>query len=193
MISAIVLAAGKSARMGKINKMLLPYKESTVIGTVVAALGKSLVDEIIIVDNQDARIVDHFDINASLKFVTNLDADQGLTSSIQCGVKAVSQNPTGILVCLGDMPLLNSIDYNLLINKLLSIKYKAILMPIHNNKRGNPVLFSPHFKEEILSLQDGNGCKPVVVANNDFVIEIPFANSNCHVDIDTMDDYKRIK
>ena len=193
MISAIVLAAGKSARMGKINKMLLPYKESTVIGTVVAALGKSLVNEIIIVDNQDARIVDHFDNNTSMKFVTNFDADQGLTSSIQCGVKAVSQNSTGILVCLGDMPLLTSIDYNILINKLLEINNKAILIPSYGNMKGNPVLFSPHFKEEILSLQDGNGCKPVVVANNDFVIEIPFANSNCHVDIDTMDDYKRIK
>ena len=192
MISAIVLAAGKSARMGKVNKMLLPYKASIVIGTVVAALVNSLVDEIIIVENQDASIAEHLDNNAKVKFVINKDADQGLTSSIQCGVKTASNNSTGYLICLGDMPLITNIDYNLLINKLLSINHKVILMPIHNKKRGNPVLFSASFKEDILLLQDNSGCKPVVTANNDFVTEVPFPNNNCHVDIDTMADYKRM-
>lgn len=192
MISAIVLAAGKSARMGKIDKMLLPYKASTVIGTVVNELGKSLVDEIIVVENRDAKIAAHLDNKAIVKYVTNNDADQGLTSSIQCGIKTASNNSTGYLVCLGDMPLLTNNDYNLLINKLLNIKNKAILIPKHNNKRGNPVLFSHHFKEEILLLEEINGCKPVVIANQDFVIEVHFSNNNCHLDIDTMEDYKKL-
>lgn len=192
MISAIVLAAGKSARMGKVNKMLLPYGESTVIGTVVDALANSLVGEIIVVENQDASIAAHLDSNAKVKFVTNKNADQGLTSSIQCGVEAASNNSTGYLICLGDMPLLTSTDYNLLINTLLNLKHEAILMPIYNNKRGNPVLFSVNFKEDVLLLKDNSGCKPVVTANNDFVIEVPFPNNSCHVDIDTMEDYKRL-
>lgn len=192
MISAIVLAAGKSARMGKVDKMLLPYKESTVIGTVVDELGNSLVDEIIIVENHYCQISEHLDTNVGLKFVTNEDADEGLTSSIQCGVNAASKNSSGYLICLGDMPLLTSNNYNLLINNFIGVKNKVILMPIHDDKRGNPVLFSANFKEDILLLEDKSGCKPVVTANNDLVIEVPFPNSSCHIDIDTMEDYKRI-
>ena len=150
MISAIVLAAGKSARMGKVDKMLLPYKESTVIGTVVDELGNSLVDEIIIVENHYCQISEHLDTNVGLKFVTNEDADEGLTSSIQCGVNAASKNSSGYLICLGDMPLLTSNNYNLLINNFIGVKNKVILMPIHDDKRGNPVLFSANFKEDIL-------------------------------------------
>jgi CTP:molybdopterin cytidylyltransferase MocA len=54
------------------------------------------------------------------------------------------------------------------------------------------VLFSSHFKEDILLLEDKSGCKPVVIANKDLVIEVPFSTNNCHIDIDTMEDYKRI-
>ena len=192
MISAIVLAAGKSSRMGKVNKMHLPYKESSVIGTVVDELDKSLVDEIIIVENLDGRIAEHLAYNVSLKFVTNPDADQGLTSSIQCGINATSTNTDGFLICLGDMPLLTNIDYNLLINKLLDNNNKVILLPLYDNKRGNPVLFSSQFKKEILQLPDKSGCKPVVAANKNLVIEVPLANNHCHKDIDTMDDYKKL-
>jgi len=157
MISAIVLAAGKSARMGAINKMLLPYKGNTVIGTVLHELQQSLVDEIIIVDNQNLHIKERLNEFPSVNFVTNLNTDGGLASSIQCGVNEASGSATGFLICLGDMPLLISDDYNSLINNFITIDNKVIILPTHDNKRGNPVLFSAHFKDEILDLQDGNG------------------------------------
>lgn len=192
MISAIVLAAGKSSRMGAENKMLLPFKGSTVIGTVLNALEQSLVHEIIVVENHETSIALQLDTSAKLKFVTNLDAGQGLTSSIQCGIKAASRSATAYLICLGDMPLLTNSDYNILINKLLENNRKVILIPKFNNKRGNPVLFSSHFKEDILLLKDKEGCKPVVVANEHFINEVPFSNNHCHVDIDNMEDYKNL-
>ena len=192
MISAIVLAAGKSSRMGAENKMLLPFRGSTVIGTVLNALEQSLADEIIVVENKETNIGQQLDHNAKVKFVTNLAADQGLTTSIQCGIREASNNNSGYLVCLGDMPLLTNNDYNLLINKLLENNNKAILIPKFNNKRGNPVLFSSHFKEEILGLEEKIGCKPVVVANDNLVNEVPFSNNHCHVDIDNMKDYRNL-
>ena len=76
--------------------------------------------------------------------------------------------------------------------KFLKNNNKVILLPLHDNKRGNPVLFSAHFKDEILALPDGNGCKPVVVANEDYIHEVPFSSNSCLVDIDTMADYKKI-
>jgi molybdenum cofactor cytidylyltransferase len=192
MISAIVLAAGKSARMGAINKMLLPFKGSTVIGTVLRELQQSLVDEIIIVDNQNLHIKEHLNEFPSVNFATNLIDDGGLASSIQCGVHVANDSTTGFLICLGDMPLLTSEDYNSLINKLIRTKSKVIVLPTHNNKRGNPVLFSADFRQEILELKDGNGCKPVVMANRTYILEVPYSSNSCHVDIDTVEDYKNL-
>ena len=193
MISAIVLAAGKSSRMGAENKMLLPFRGSTVIGSVINALEQSLVDEIIVVENNETIIAQQLDYSKKVKFVINIDANQGLSTSIQCGIKVAKPITNGYLICLGDMPLLIETDYNLLINKLLNSENKVILIPKFNNKRGNPVLFSSHFKEDILLLKDKEGCKPVVVANDNFVNEIPFSNNHCHVDIDTIEDYQKLK
>ena len=191
MISAIVLAAGKSTRMGKVNKLLLPFAESTIIGTTVNEIRQSKVEEIIIIENQSTFISEHLPANKQVKIVINEDPDQGLTSSIQCGVKSARQNTTGFLICLGDMPLLKQQDYNLLIDSFLENNSEGIIMPIFEGKRGNPVLFSASFKNDILALKSTGGCKPVVVAHNNAVIEVPFESSNCHLDIDTTEDYKR--
>ena len=79
------------------------------------------------------------------------------------------------------------------INNNLIPDTKFILLPSSSEKRGNPVLFSSHFKSDILTLENNNGCKPLVITNQDCVIEIPFTSNHCHTDIDTMEDYKRIK
>jgi molybdenum cofactor cytidylyltransferase len=192
MISAIVLAAGKSSRMGVINKMLLPFDESTVIGTTIGALTHSLVDEIIVVEGQDGSIEEHLGIIAKVSVVRNMNTEEGLTSSIQCGVNAINSNTTGFLVCLGDMPMLTMNDYNILINSLIKDNKKAILIPKSGAMRGNPVLFSHHFKDEILLLEKKNGCKPIVSNNEDYVKELIFPNNHCLIDIDTMQDYKKL-
>ena len=193
MISAIVLAAGKSSRMGVVNKMLLPFKKSTVVGTVVTTLDQSKVDEIIVVENEEAHIAKHLDENPKLKYVVNKDFEAGLTSSIQCGIKASNSKSEGFLICLGDMPLLTKDDYNLLIDSFLEKIRKVILLPIYNDKRGNPVLFSADFKAEILGLANNtSGCKQVVIANKNNNVEVLFSTNNCHVDIDTMEDYRSL-
>jgi molybdenum cofactor cytidylyltransferase len=192
MITAIVLAAGNSTRMGPINKMLLPIGGSSVVGTTINALIHSLVDGIIVIENQDGSIAKHLDQNLKVKVICNKDAEQGLTTSIQCGVNAANNKTTGFLICLGDMPMLTSNDYNLLINKLIEQNKKVIVLPIFEEKRGNPVLFSRHFKDEILKLKEKNGCKPVVLNNEIFVREVPFSNNHCLADIDTMEGYKKL-
>ena len=192
MITAIVLAAGKSSRMGEENKMLLPFRSTTIIGAVLAALNKSLVDEIIVVDRQFSNLGSLIENNSSVQVVMNKDAEKGLTTSVQCGVNAASELSKGYLICLGDMPLLTSEDYNILINRFIKVSSKVIILPIHNNKRGNPVLFSQHFKEDILGLQDKNGCRPIVLQYPEHVVEVDFSTNHNHLDIDTREDYQRL-
>jgi len=193
MISAIVLAAGNSQRMGIENKMLLPFRGTTIISTVLQQLEHSEVNEIILVTGLDKKIIEEINDGANkIKVVVNEQANEGLTSSIQCGIKAANNSAKGFLICLGDMPLLTSEDYNLLNNKLLNTNTKQILTPVKNFKKGNPVVFSCHFKNEILQLKYQGGCKPIVLENEEYVKEVEVFNNHFFVDIDTPEDFQII-
>jgi molybdenum cofactor cytidylyltransferase len=193
MISAIVLAAGNSTRMGDKNKLLLPYGNSTVLATVISQLEQSLADEIIVVTNNDDHISKLYsNYKKPISFVKNENAEDGLTSSIQCGVKATNPQTRGFMICLGDMILLTKYDYNLLINKFLDKSKEVILLPNRSGKRGNPVIFSYHFLDQIMHLRSPNGCKPLVLSFPSYIIEVPVNNNHYFFDIDTQKDYETV-
>jgi len=190
MISAIVLAAGKSTRIGKENKMLMPFGASTILGTVVSALEQSLVDEVIIVTD-DITISNNVSSSGKTKFVVNKDADKGMTTSIQCGVKASSTKSNGFMICLGDMPMLTKEDYNLLVNNYLDESNEVILIPKQPDRRGNPVIFSHHFLDQIMKLESMEGCKPILLSFPSYVKEVQVLNDHFFLDIDTKDEYRK--
>ena len=190
MISAIVLAAGKSTRIGKENKMLMPFGASTILGTVVSALEQSLVDEVIIVTD-DITISNNVSSSGKTKLVVNKDADKGMTTSIQCGVKASSTKSNGFMICLGDMPMLTKEDYNLLVNNYLDESNEVILIPKQPDRRGNPVIFSHHFLDQIMKLESMEGCKPILLSFPSYVKEVQVLNDHFFLDIDTKDEYRK--
>lgn len=190
MITAIVLAAGKSSRMPGKNKMFLPFRDSFVVSNVIAELIVSKVDEIIAVTDSEEHI-NVLAIVTKVRTVVNENADKGMTSSIQKGVLEADEK-SHYMVCLGDMPLIASKEYDLLIDNFLSNPDKAIVQPITGQRPGNPVLFSNHFRSEILNLQEANGCKPIVQTNRQFVKQIEVSSQSFFIDIDTMEDYQKI-
>ena len=109
MITAIVLAAGQSTRMGSKNKMFLPFRNSTVLSQVIAELIISNVDEIIVVMDNDTH-ANEIELVSQVKLCINPNALSGLTSSIQTGVENAHPD-SDLLICLGDMPLINSKEY----------------------------------------------------------------------------------
>lgn len=194
MISAILLAAGKSTRIGQANKLLLPFRGSTIVETVIGQLLKSMVDEVIVVANRENNLKDQLaNTSNKLTVVVNREAEIGLTTSIQCGVKATNPKTKGLMICLGDMPLLTKEDYNILINNYLDVKNEVILVPKFNDRRGNPVIFSHHFMDQIMCQKSMDGCKPIIKSFPSYVVEVPVYNNHFTIDIDTIEDYQRIK
>lgn len=191
MISAIVVAAGESSRMGSVDKLSLPFRSSTILETVLLELEKSNVDEIIIVlkDIKPNLGLGQF---SKVKYAENSNAENGLTSSIQSGVNAADKSARFFLICLADMPLIDSDNYNLLINNALINQGKVIYQPLNGSLRGNPVLFSSHFRESILALKDTHGCKPILLNNSQYVQAIPTTNPCFYTDIDTQEDYDKL-
>ena len=148
MISAVILAAGESRRMGKKNKLLLRIGKEALLVKLVKAVCASDVGQVLVVIGHEAEKI-RLELNDfPLSFVNNYNFSEGMTSSIKEGIKEVSQNSDGLLICLADMPYINTSEINKLIHAFVQNRIKEkklIVVPVFQGQRGNPVLFSIEF------------------------------------------------
>jgi molybdenum cofactor cytidylyltransferase len=200
LISAIVLAAGMSTRMGAENKLLLPFRGTTLIGNMVDVVAGAQVGETLVVLGHEAERVRAAVLarpgrsGGPVIFVDNPNYAEGMGSSVQAGMRAVSVRATGIMVCLTDLPLIESAELNQLI-KAFEMQLNAeppIAVPIHQGQRGNPVLFSAKYRDEALSMRGMAGCRGIVKKYPERVIEVEMVEDHVLLDIDTVEDYRRL-
>jgi len=193
-ITAILLAAGLSSRMKGKNKMFLPYAKTSILQHTYSMLSDSDVDSVIIVCGEHyQRYVNLLKLNKNDRIVQNYHPEYGLTSSIQTGVKAATE--AAVMICLADMPLLDTGHYNALINHYKAtakIDNQAIVLPKVKTQHGNPVIFSEHYREEILNEVQPNGCKSVITLNKSHLVTFKTDDSQFLVDIDSPEDYDQI-
>ena len=195
MISALLLAAGESRRMGRENKLLLDYKEQFMIRYVAEQILLSEIDEVVVVTGYQPDAVQKALSDFEVKFAHNPDYFSGQTSSIKVGVQNLSKGSQGFIICLGDMPILKTMHYNAVINKLKSEKDSGltpIVRPVYKGVPGHPVGFDMAFKSDILSCTDSDGCKSVIQANKEHFIPWPIANEAFYRDVDTKTDYYKL-
>lgn len=186
-ITAVVVAAGMSRRMGHDNKLLLSFGGKPLFLHIVDELIASTVSEIILVRGfEEENILAHIS-NRKIKSYFNEDYVSGLTSSIQTGIKHSSTNADAFLICLSDMPFVKKEH----IQKIMETgeNENRIVIPKSNGKRTHPILFSADFKNEILQHQEPNGCKRIIHQHKSKVKFIEF-EEDFNIDIDTPDDYK---
>ena len=195
MITGILLAAGESRRMGRDNKLLLPYKDKTLIQYVTTQLVNSDLDEVIVVTGYQDNFIREALNKLDVQFAHNPDYYSGQTSSIQAGVKKLSPLSKGFLVCLADMPLLQSMHYNAIIQKLkkeIANNPSIILRPVHKEKPGHPVAFSMLQKENVLSCKEAEGCKSILKEQSQDLMLWPIANEAYYRDVDTKMEYYKL-
>ncbi len=191
-MSAIVLAAGLSTRMGGVNKLLLPFKSKTVIVTVVEHLINAGIEEIIVVTGNDAEQVKNLLKHLDVKVIYNEDFKKGMTSSIKKGVSGVKGN--SYMICLGDMPFITNEEYlqiRTFFEKLKHLNEACICIPTYKNKKGNPVVFSSFYKSEIFKHTNIEGCKGIITGNQQNVYKLEMKEANILKDIDTADNYNK--
>src|SRR5205823_7521291 len=125
MVSAIVMAAGLSSRMGEQNKLLLPFKNKSIIETTIANIIGAGMEEIIIVLGHEADKIKNAIIDLPVKTIYNPDYKNGLTGTIQQGIRQAKGN--GFMLCLSDMVLINSGEYK----KIKDAFEKQVLIDTH--------------------------------------------------------------
>lgn len=195
MVTAIVLAAGLSSRMGAANKLLLPLGAKLLLQHTLDQLLASNLAEIIVVLGHEKTLVRPAIEDRAITIIDNPNYQQGMTTSIQAGIKALPEQVKGIMVCLSDLPLIQAAEYNHLLaafQQHYSFDQGCIVMPTYQSVPGNPVLFSHHFFSKILAHKELTGCKGIIKAHPGLVKKIPMEHDHIHRDVDTPDAYQKM-
>jgi molybdenum cofactor cytidylyltransferase len=191
MISAVILSAGESSRMGR-PKALLPIDGQTFIEKIVGALKDAQVGKVIVILGHHAeemrRRIEHLPV----EILVNPDYKLGQLSSLQVAVRRLEPQTDcdGMLVHLVDHPYIDSKLVDIMIERFHASR-KLIVVPRHGGKRGHPVIFSRKLFGELLAAPVDQGAKAVVNAHRDDTLEIDTQDSGVTVDIDTPELYRQ--
>jgi molybdenum cofactor cytidylyltransferase len=184
-VAAVVLAAGRSTRMGGPNKMLaeLSGKKLVRIATEQALASKA--SEVIVVTGHQAELVEQALQGLKVTFIRNPDFAGGLASSVKAGIAAVSEQADGAVICLGDMPLIDANLIDRLIEAFAPDRGNLIVVPVAEGRRGNPVLWSRRFFNELMTLDGDIGARHLITKHGEAVAEVPVEGDSAFLDIDT--------
>ncbi len=187
MISAIVLAAGKSERMGR-PKALLPIQGHTFLENILDAISRTSIEDTIVVLGHHR---DQIERSVSLPSVVfNPDYERGMITSFQAGIRKLSWETAGAFLFLVDHPLVESTTIE---SMIMNLAPNRIVLPTFERRRGHPVLFSSEVLEEILALGPSEGANIVVHKNPGRIIEVPVNAPGILVDIDTPEQFERLR
>lgn len=186
MITAVVLAAGSSRRMGS-NKLALPWGKSTILESTLQALTTPQINRRILVLGHEAERWQHL-AEQGWEMVQSPLYAQGQSYSLRAGIRNLGAECESILFCLGDLPLLQkaTVDYLIEVfqqNKLL------LAAPAYQGKRGNPVLFASSLLPELRELSGDVGAR--IFFQRYPHILVPVDDYGTITDIDTPEEYEK--
>ncbi|MBX9592615.1 MAG: nucleotidyltransferase family protein [Hyphomonadaceae bacterium] len=184
-IAAVVLAAGRSTRMGAHNKLLADLDGKAVVRHVAEAALASRARPVLVVTGHMAAEVAAVLAGLDVRMVANPDYATGLASSLKAGIGALPSPCAGALVLLGDMPQISPEHIDRLIGAFLAENGMAIIVPTHRGRRGNPVLWPSAFFSELLYLGGDVGAKRLLREHAHQVTEVDLGTDAIFADIDT--------
>jgi molybdenum cofactor cytidylyltransferase len=184
-VVAIVLAAGRSTRMGGSNKLLAEIDGKKLARIPAEQALASKASEVIVVTGHQAELVEQALQGLNVRFVRNPDFAGGLASSVKAGIAAVPDKADGAVICLGDMPLISSEMIDRLIVSFAPDRGNLIAVPVSEGRRGNPVLWSRRFFSELMTLEGDVGARHLIAKHAEAVVEVPVDGESAFLDIDT--------
>ena len=191
-IAALVLAAGQSRRMGVTNKLLAEIDGKAMLARVLETVTGSQCVKTLLVTGHEADAVGALADSFNVPHVHNPDYEQGLSTSLKAGLAALSNDIDGAIVCLGDMPRLKAGTLNSLIAAFNPVEGRAICVPTHEGKRGNPVLWGRRFFAAMQELAGDVGAKHLIGEYAELVCEVPTEGSEIFLDVDTPEALARL-
>lgn len=190
-VVAVVLAAGISRRMGS-PKMLVEFRGRPMIRAVAETLHRSSVDEVIVVTGHAAGKVEAVLQGLPVRCVENADYASGLASSLRVGVAAAG-HADAVVVCLGDMPLVQPHTIDRLIAAFNPTEHRTIIVPVHKGQFGNPVLWGCEHFARLMSLSGDKGARSLIAGLKSEAVEIAVDDPGILADADTPESLEKLR
>ncbi len=190
-VAGLVLAAGRSRRMAPLNKLLVPDEQGmSMVARVVDNVIASHARPVVVVTGYERERVETVLTGRPVRCVHAEDYAEGLSASLKAGLAALPEEAEGVVVCLGDMPLVTGAMIDRLIAAFDPEEGRAIVMPTFRGKQGNPMLWSREFFAAMMGITGDVGARHLVGAHADRVAEVEMADDAVLRDFDTTDALK---
>jgi molybdenum cofactor cytidylyltransferase len=194
MIPAIVLAAGRSSRMGR-PKALLPLADGeTFLTRIIRTLQAAGVDDVVVVLGHDAEAIAESLARADLRvrLALNREYDRGQLSSLLVGLNVVDRpGVEAVLITLVDVPLVSPATVRAVVERYRQTR-APVVRPTKGERHGHPLLIDRSLFEELRRADETSGAKPIVRAHASFGGDIPIIDEGAFADIDTAVDYREV-
>ena len=191
-IAAIVLAAGKSTRMGA-NKLIAEIGGKPLVRIAAEQALASQAGPVIVVTGHQREAVEQAVAGLKVTLVHNPDYEDGLGTSLRAGIGAVPASAAGAIVCLGDMPQVDAPLINKLIAAFDPERGALVAVPTIDGKRGNPVLWARRFFPDLMKVSGDVGARHLIGENASAVVEVAMSGAAALTDVDTPDALQRIR
>jgi molybdenum cofactor cytidylyltransferase len=188
-VSAVLLAAGQSQRMGAF-KPLLPFGETTVIRNSIQNLRQAGIEDIVVVLGHRAQELQQSVGDLRLRFATNRDSTSEMSASIACGLRELLPETRAALIALTDQPAVAPDVIRAIVSEWMS--GERLVIPEFQGRGGHPVLVDLSFREELLNLDSSGGLRSFLQAHREQVRRLPVNSPFIARDMDTWDDYRAL-
>ena len=182
---AVVLAAGRSRRMGAANKLLLEVDGMPIIRRSVSAALESSCEAVFVVTGHEAERVASTVSDLNVEIVGCEDYASGLSASLSAGIAALPEDCDAAVVCLGDMPRVTSAHIDRLIAAFDPLEGRAVCVPTFQGKRGNPILWGRRFFSELADIRGDVGARHLIGEHAELVCKVAMKEPGVLVDVDS--------
>ncbi len=189
-MAAVTLAAGRSQRMGQVNKLLADCGGKSMIARVVDNILSSRARPVLVVTGSDTTKIESALAARQVVFVHNPDFASGLAGSLRAGILALPESTNAALICLGDMPLVEPMVLNRLIEAYNQNYGQTIFVPTAQGRRGNPVLWDRCHFAAMAGLTGDQGARPLLEHHAGAITEISFDDLSVITDFDTPESFE---
>lgn len=193
MIPALVLAAGRSSRMGA-AKATLPLGSETFLSRIVRTFRDAGVDDVVVVLGHEAERIAGVAAHVRLpaRVVVNAEYDRGQLSSLQTGLSLIDRpGVQAMLMTLVDVPLFAASTVSAVLERYRST-HAPIVRPVSGTRHGHPILIDRSLFPALRSADHGAGAKPIVRAHTSAAGDVPVEDEGAFIDIDTKGEYDRV-
>ncbi len=188
-LAAIVLAAGRSRRMVRGHKLLLPWQGASLIQHALrTVMSQAWLQVLLVTGTQETLIRRELAAWQSLTLVHNPQPQSGLASSIHLALPHLLP-VKGLFFFQADMPLVQARTVALLCATLATASTGAMVVPTFQGRRGNPVGFGIDWVQALSELEGDKGGRCLLRDHPDNVLEVAVADPGIHQDIDCDRDY----